>query len=688
MDKNLFENLRERKLKVLELATKAKDYGWVSSERFDEIHEKISNDILSIGVIGQMKCGKSTVLNAIVFEDDVLPAATTPMTAALSVITYGPEKKVKAEFYTSEEWEELKMQAGRSLVDGDGRPLIPLEESKIKAAKELVGKSKILGDAVNTLLGQTKEDSFDNLIEYVGADGKYVSITKSVTIYYPKEYLQGVEIVDTPGFNDPIVSREERTKAFLNKADVVLLMLYAGRPFDATDRDILFKNVHQCGIGKILIGINKYDIPYTDKKHPETEEAITAYVKEQISKASKECDDSLLVELLSETEPIPISAEMALLSELPMSKINSIEKYSVAWKRYCDGFEICGQPDMMTASHLDNLTEAIRKVIEREKVEILLRKPMSAIINAGKKKEVDIDKEIAECEYLIKTLSLPDDEILERKEMLVRADNKLTRKIDTLGDDIESELKNVVRKGKYTLEDDIDSACNELDRIIDGLKLFQNAESISPKMKTVLQRLLERTLKRNTEGIASSAKKVLKKCVDDFLDSAGDIWRKYAPDFETEDFLKSLKKLNFEIEDGDVFKYGQGDEDGEEGSWLDVVSGVIYCYLDVLSFGNLDRLVTAFNHKNIQNKLHEAVMEIRKTDVSEYTDSIMGSKDRIIESVKQEVKDKMLKPLQEQLDNVLSNLNNKESQLSETRAKLDRLQADKALIEQQLEEFK
>ena len=64
-----------------------------------------------------------------------------------------------------------------------------------------------------------------------------------MTIYYPKEYLKGVNIVDTPGFNDPIVSREERTKSFLKKADVVLLMLYAGRPFDATDKGILFKNV-------------------------------------------------------------------------------------------------------------------------------------------------------------------------------------------------------------------------------------------------------------------------------------------------------------------------------------------------------------------------------------------------------------------------------------------------------------
>lgn len=40
-----------------------------------------------------MKCGKSTFLNSFIFEDDILPAATTPMTAALSVITYGEKEK-------------------------------------------------------------------------------------------------------------------------------------------------------------------------------------------------------------------------------------------------------------------------------------------------------------------------------------------------------------------------------------------------------------------------------------------------------------------------------------------------------------------------------------------------------------------------------------------------------------------
>ena len=168
MAQNIFEELLEKKSKLAFLAGKAKEYGWIDANREKEIVEKLNNDVLTIGVIGQMKCGKSTFLNSFVFENDVLPAATTPMTAALSVITYGPKEKVVAEFYTKDEWEEQKMQASRSLEEVAGNTL---EESKVKAAKELVEKSVKLGSTLNTLLGKTQEDSFNNLIEYVGADG-------------------------------------------------------------------------------------------------------------------------------------------------------------------------------------------------------------------------------------------------------------------------------------------------------------------------------------------------------------------------------------------------------------------------------------------------------------------------------------------------------------------------------------
>lgn len=679
MEKNIFEELQERKQRVLSLADKAIQYGWITKDEAQQLRKKIEDDVLTIGVIGQMKSGKSTVLNAIVFEDDVLPSATTPMTAALSVITYGKEKKLKAEFYTSDEWTEQKMLAERPLSEVEGNTL---EESKVKAAKELVEKSAKLGGSINSYLGKTKEDVFDNLVEYVGAEGKYVSITKSVTIYYPKDYLKGVEIVDTPGFNDPIVSREERTKAFLKKADVVLLMLYAGKPFDATDRDILFKNVRQCGVGKVLVGINKYDIPY---HNGESEEEIKDYVKSEIMKACRDCDDSTLVEILRDTEPIPLSAEMALLSELPMSKINNSEIYRDAWKRHCDDFEISSQPQMKEKGHLNKLVAAIRKVIDKEKVEILLRKPLSAIINAGMKKKSELMEQINLCNKYVSDASLPNDELEERQERLAKANRRINKKIDSLGDEIDSGLAIVVRRGKNTLEDDIDGACKRMDHIVDNMGIFQKVDEIQVKINSEVRRLVERTLKRDTEEIGNNAKRTLEKCVNEFLGEVEELMLKYVQDFDIKDFITSLKHdISFNIENNDVFKFNGGDRAECIEGWLDFLYG---CF-NGLTLGVYGKIITASSHKDVQIAFHKSIDEMRSADVSEYVDSIMDNKPKIINEVKKKVIDEMLKPIQDQLDEIIANRDKKEQKLAEAKVKLEKLKADKLVIEKQLIEFK
>ena len=306
---DLLKELWERKQRLLKLLHQAKEYGWIDEATLKAEIKRAEEQKLTIGVIGQMKAGKSTFLNSFIFGDTVLPAATSPMTASLSYITYGAEKKLVAEFYTPDEWAELRSTAQLPLSEGDESTA---QGAKIKAAKELVSKSGKISQ-INSLLGKTKEDSFSNLIDYVGADGKYIAITKAVTLYYPLEYLKGVEIVDTPGFNDPIVSREERTRQFLKQADVSLLLLYAGRAFDASDRDILFKDVRNCGIGKILIGVNKYDI---NVAQGETPAEITQNTEHALRQAAYEIQDDSISEMLNETHPIPFSAEMATLIQL------------------------------------------------------------------------------------------------------------------------------------------------------------------------------------------------------------------------------------------------------------------------------------------------------------------------------------------------------------------------------------
>lgn len=662
MNQNIFEAFQAEKQKLIQTAHIARENGWIEVDREKEIIDKINNDVLTLGVIGQMKCGKSTFLNAFVFGDTVLPSATTPMTSALSVITYGENKKIVAEFYTPDEWAEQKLQASRSLEEVSGNAM---EESKVKAAKELVAKSTILPGDINSFLGKTQDDTLNNLKEYVGADGKFVSITKSVTIYYPHEYLKGVEIVDTPGFNDPIVSREERTKEFLKKADVILLMLYASRAFDSTDRAILFKNVRQCGIGKILIGVNKYDIAYGNG---ETEAEIIANVKEQIHRACSETGDDTMSALVMENEPILLSAEMSLLSQLPMSQIQSSDSFLHSWKTACENFEISSQMEMAVKSRINYLIDAIKRIIERDKMEVLLRKPANAIKAAANKTKEEIEQQLREVRSLIDNLQQPDDELEERKSKLERAERRIKKKIDSLGDDIELSFRNIIRKGKNEMEDEVDASCKRMDRIVDNMKRLQGPDDIIPSLESEQNKLVQRTLKRIFESICTDAKRELTSSVRLFCEETEDVLLRYIDDFDARDFVKSIEKgVAFEVDNKSLFSVDTDDSSSDdEVSFLGFVGNVIAAPFKMY-FGAFEKGIDFLtNNSDNKRELHKAIEGIRSSfDVNDFLESLVDRKDEVINDVKTAILDDLLTPMQSQLDEIINNVYDKEKALKE-----------------------
>lgn len=674
MAQNFFEEIRQKKDNLKALAEKANKYGWIDENRKKEIIEKLDNDTLCIGVIGQMKCGKSTFLNSFVFEDDVLPAATTPMTAALSVITYGEKKRIVAEFYNSNEWNEQKMTASRNLEDEN---LSDAEKAKIKAAKELVEKSS--GLIVEKYLGKTQEDIFENLVEYVGAEGKYVSITKSVKIYYPKEYLKGVEIVDTPGFNDPIVSREERTKEFLKKADVVLLMLYAGRPFDSTDRDILFKNVKSCGIGKVLIGINKYDIPYNNG---DTEDDIINYVSREIRKASQELGDDTINSILKETKPITLSAEMALLSEMPMSKISSDSIYAEQWKMHCNNFEISAQSEMRQKSHIDNLIKAIKEMIDKEKNAILIAKPLNAIKAAGQSKKSEFIKEKDLLENELKLLNLPDSELEEREEKLEKAERRLNRKINSLGDDLESDFKATIRKGKNDLEDIVDTSCQKMNNIVDAWGRFENSDKLAINLDNEFDYLKKRKLPRALSELSQVTERKLKSTIAAFFDDVQIIFDNNIEDFDSESFIKNVTtKLDIDIDSKNLFDE-DGDDDGD-GSLLDKIDNICKAL-----FYDINPLNRFLSHGAYANDAKRWISNINTSfDPEPLLNRILERKDSIISIVKEEFIDGLINPLKEQIKECKDKKTDKEKRIVEINQKLVSLNSNIGTIETQTAEI-
>ncbi|MCH5231221.1 MAG: dynamin family protein [Muribaculaceae bacterium] len=680
---NLFQELSAKKQKLRSLINTTHQYGWIDDNQKQLYLNKLDSDTLVLGVIGQMKCGKSTFLNAFVFGEDVLPSATTPMTAALSVITYGESKKLKAEFYTKQEWEEQLAMASRSLESVAGNVS---EESKIKAAKELVEKSKNLGNDIQSLLGTTKEDSLDNLIEYVGADGKYISITKAVTIEYPHEYLKGVEIVDTPGFNDPIVSREERTKDFLKRADVVLMMLYAGRPFDATDREIIFKNVRQCGVGKVIVGINKYDIPYCEG---ESEREIKDYVKEEIRKACHINGEDSTAKLLLEADPIPLSAEMALLSELPMQKIMNNEAYKHAWDRICANFEVSSQNQVYQKSHINDLIDAVKNLIDKEKTQILIAKPLNALKAIGNKKTADLNEKIRIVENLVQDLSMPDDELEDKKKGLERSERRISKNINSLADEIDYRYDDFIQNAKRELEDTLDASCRRMKNIVAGWSRFSNVNSIIHQLEEEENNLVSRHLKREVEDIQKRATLMTVKPIQDFLVEVEDILNKYLPDLKTDDIIRDIKKkINIDKPEEGLFIQTPEDSIEEEGGFMDAVGNFMYGFMQGASFGAFGKLIDIFSHDDTASEINTYINNLKNNfDPNPFLSSINTNKDRCLTFMTTEFIDRLIDPMKKNIEEILSDLASREAKLEEAKKELADLQDRQKILQAQVDEI-
>lgn len=267
-----------------------------SAELKKVLNEKIEQERdLKIGILGRVKAGKSSLLNALVFKgQNVLPKAATPMTAALTVLEYGDRFEASIEYYSQDEIETIKSKHAicQNILENSQKEKLAELREKNKTGKsdselqELARKDAIkkLKDEVSlyayyeqyeqikqsginpSSIGESEKltcSSYDELNEklknYVGSSGKYTPFTKSITLKLNEEMLKDVKIIDTPGVNDPIVSREERTRALIAECDVVFLVSPAGQFLNNVDLDLLNNVNEKNGIKEFHIVASQFD---------------------------------------------------------------------------------------------------------------------------------------------------------------------------------------------------------------------------------------------------------------------------------------------------------------------------------------------------------------------------------------------------------------------------------------------
>ena len=273
-------------------------------KRIKEIGDK--NRLLNIGIIGRVKAGKSSLLNALFFDGrDILPKAATPMTAALTSISYGDKLEAEVEFFTDEDRDDIEKQHEKYKSELDSltnKKVEDLQERKqekndsgknkndekklkekarsraqsrverelnsnisLKASYEQWEKMENSGVDMKSLKDKEiiQADSLENLskalVTHVGADGKYMPFTKIVKIKLPKEDIKDISIIDTPGVNDPVRSREERTRDKLKSCDVIFIVTPSGQFMSKEDMDLMDRITTKEGVRELHVVASQID---------------------------------------------------------------------------------------------------------------------------------------------------------------------------------------------------------------------------------------------------------------------------------------------------------------------------------------------------------------------------------------------------------------------------------------------
>ena len=235
---------------------------------------------LNIAVVGRVKAGKSTFLNTIIFDGKhILPEAFTPKTATLTKIEYAKENSLDVEYYSIEDWQAIERHANSNV-----------ESDETRAARELVQavRNKNVEPTEVTARGYdvekfTSDDELaGRLNRYVGEDGEVTPLVKCVTLKINKPELEGISIIDTPGLNDPVISRTQKTRDFLALCDVVFFLSPASQFLDQNDVNLLKAQLPQKGVAGLVLICSRFDDGLVDVVYDT--ESLTEAVSETKTK--------------------------------------------------------------------------------------------------------------------------------------------------------------------------------------------------------------------------------------------------------------------------------------------------------------------------------------------------------------------------------------------------------------------
>lgn len=176
----------------------------------NKCREKLASHKFAVGVMGEFKRGKSTVINSML-EKEIMPADIMPCSATMNRVTYDLQPHV-----------ELIMQDGTV----KNIPVEQLENYVTKLTSENESRASLVEEAI---------------------------------VYYPCRFCQnGVDIVDTPGLNDD--ERMNRiSEEVISKLDAVIMVITPDNPFSMSEAEFVRNKLMVSDLSRLIFLVNKID---------------------------------------------------------------------------------------------------------------------------------------------------------------------------------------------------------------------------------------------------------------------------------------------------------------------------------------------------------------------------------------------------------------------------------------------
>ncbi len=274
--------------------------------RLDSLLQKAQTQHFSIGITGVLSSGKSTLLNALLGEE-ILGSSNIPETANLTLLKYAKTPSAQIFFWNKQEWEDLAST---------------MEESTLNVLLRNEEFCAILQEKVQDST-QSLTIRLEELPKYTSANhpSKICNLIKETILFTPLEFLENnVEIVDTPGLDDPVIQREEVTRGYLAKCDLLIHAMNAAQSATQIDMEFILQALQNANLSRILILLTHADL----LEEKDLQSAL-AYAKESI-KANfanhlSSTDANLLFRRL---DFIPIASYPALLCKTNPTKAKEL----------------------------------------------------------------------------------------------------------------------------------------------------------------------------------------------------------------------------------------------------------------------------------------------------------------------------------------------------------------------------